>query len=544
MTSIRRFLFSPPFQTGIILLGVFLRLQHYLEHCSIWLDESWVAVEIVGRSISAILRAFPYNPPLGFSLAEKLAVLSLGNDEYALRIFPLLASIAALILFYGLVRKYLEPAAAFLALAFLAFCEPLIYQAAQIKQYSSDVCMALVLYRLVEYVKKKNFAPWPMRWLGIVGATALWISNSCVFILAGIASTWIVNFSRRKEWRKLKTFSLALLFWIWSFAVLYQISLGRVTRNEELLVMWKEGFPANSIFSSEGWIWFKNAFVLLFQDPGGFPCPVFPATIFVIGCLALFQKDRERLALLTVPIVLMILAAVFHKYPFKGRVLFFTVPAVMILVAQGVQFVLEKIQKIKASGAIVSLIEMVVIVIILLPVLKNSWQFHHCHYNSRAAIQYLQENYRPGDKLFFNSGALYPFWYYVSSLNFSDRIPKEKSLLKSGISGEGMVAGKFYDSLQSADGNPYAGFEYQTHFYDEKGYFQTAEALTETYKIFKNAAFDFGIKGRVWITLLHISPEVHQLILQVLDRQGKRLTQFEKEGAYVYLYDLGNSTDR
>src|SRR5437870_13922111 len=60
----------------IIFLGVALRLAQYLANRSLWLDESYLAFNIVQRSFSQLFGPLDYHKvePIGFLLIEKVAV--------------------------------------------------------------------------------------------------------------------------------------------------------------------------------------------------------------------------------------------------------------------------------------------------------------------------------------------------------------------------------------------------------------------------------------------------------------------------------------
>ena len=83
--------------------------------------------------------------PVGWLLAEKAAITVLGDGELALRLVPLLASLAALPLFAAVARRTLEPRAVVLSLALFALSPTVIFYAAQVKPYASDIAVALLL---------------------------------------------------------------------------------------------------------------------------------------------------------------------------------------------------------------------------------------------------------------------------------------------------------------------------------------------------------------------------------------------------------------
>src|SRR6185503_5885584 len=78
------------------------------------------------------------------------------NHELTLRLLPLLAGCASLPLFALLLRQGLGKTGTFTALALFAASAPLVYYASEVKQYSSDVFIALLLLWLAGEVQELN----------------------------------------------------------------------------------------------------------------------------------------------------------------------------------------------------------------------------------------------------------------------------------------------------------------------------------------------------------------------------------------------------
>ena len=76
---------------SICLIGAIVRLTQYFANRSLWLDEAMLANNIVPRSFSDLARALDHGQvaPIGFLWIEKALVSILGNNEFALRLFPL-----------------------------------------------------------------------------------------------------------------------------------------------------------------------------------------------------------------------------------------------------------------------------------------------------------------------------------------------------------------------------------------------------------------------------------------------------------------------
>jgi predicted membrane-bound mannosyltransferase len=128
-------------------LGCLLRIVQYRLDRSLWMDEAYVSLNILHRSFAGLCRALDYHQgaPIGFLLLEKSAVRLWGGGEYVLRLFPLLAGIASVLLFYRLASKALPARAVPVAVGLFAISPSLIYYSSEVKQYSSDVAIALLL---------------------------------------------------------------------------------------------------------------------------------------------------------------------------------------------------------------------------------------------------------------------------------------------------------------------------------------------------------------------------------------------------------------
>jgi len=89
-----------------LLFGFALRMRQYLFNRSIWLDEASLANNIIGRSFAGLTQTldFGQGAPIGFLFIQKLMVTLFGGHDYILRLFPLIAGVVSLYLFYQVVR--------------------------------------------------------------------------------------------------------------------------------------------------------------------------------------------------------------------------------------------------------------------------------------------------------------------------------------------------------------------------------------------------------------------------------------------------------
>ena len=141
-------LVSPKLLWLVVLLGVVVRVRQYAANRSLWLDESLVALNIIGRGMHRLLTApldFNQTAPAGFLFVEKLSAELFDKGEYALRAFPLLCGIVGLLLYPKLALRVVGPAGAVIAVALFAFSEPLIYYSSELKPYAGDIAATLAI---------------------------------------------------------------------------------------------------------------------------------------------------------------------------------------------------------------------------------------------------------------------------------------------------------------------------------------------------------------------------------------------------------------
>jgi len=176
---------------GMVVIGVILRLIQYSLNRSLWLDESVLALNIVNKSFLELLGPLDLIQvaPVGFIFIEKTLVILLGNNEYILRLFPLVAGIVSLFLFYYVARRCIPEEGAFIAVGLFSLSPYLVYYSSDVKQYSSDVTIALLLLAVTMFIRSKKFTNLSIVFFGAIGGIAVWFSLPSVFVLAGIGCT-------------------------------------------------------------------------------------------------------------------------------------------------------------------------------------------------------------------------------------------------------------------------------------------------------------------------------------------------------------------
>ncbi len=107
-----------------------------------------------------------------------------------------------------------------------AISPALIYYSAEVKQYSSDVAIALLLYCLTIEGSKSEWKAGRTALAALAGAIAIWMSHSSIFVLAGIGATISIALVLRKDWARLARVFVVGLCWMASLAVCYIVACG------------------------------------------------------------------------------------------------------------------------------------------------------------------------------------------------------------------------------------------------------------------------------------------------------------------------------
>lgn len=473
----------------VIGLGIVLRVAEYLPNRSLWRDEASVTLNITGRALYELLfQPLDHNQgaPPGFLLIQKLAVQALGVNEYALRVFPLVCGIASLFLFYAVAKAYVRPAAVLVGLSLFAIVDPLVYYSSETKQYSSDVALALLLFWLVTYKEARPRSLGRLVLLGVVGTAAIWFSHPVIFILAGIGAYLAVPPLKTKDWKGLVRLSPVYLAWATSSVVFFWVSLGSLAGNQYLLDFWRESFwPLALRFSALTWPLYR--FIRILETPGGLSFPGLAALLVLLGCVSLWARNRRSLFLWLGPMLLALLASGFQKYPFAGRLMLFVVPGVLLLIGEGVPWLVDNARH---SRTALGLIVLALLFWGPVSTAQHNAIVPPTIQEVKPAMGYIEQRQRDGDLLYVCALANEAFTFY---------------------------AGRY-------------GFENRTYVVGTDGRKDWTQYAQDILKL--------GGNKRVWFLISMYPQEDRRFLLSFLDTVGTRLDSFEARSGAAYLYDL------
>jgi len=387
---------------SLILIGAALRLWQYAANASLWLDEIAVAQNILERPLGELLTAplaYAQVAPKGFLLAEKAAVALFGPSEYALRLFPLLCSLGALLAFRRVAERALTGFAATVAVALFAAAIPLIFYAAQTKQYSTDVLIAVLLLWLALDLDAGAVLSAP-RAVGaaLAGAVAPWFSHSAVFVLAGMGISLAAQ-SRRLDVRSLRRLYIVVAVWTVSALCAVGIELSTASPQTREYMQW---FWAPAMLPSDAlhmlWPLLRLRDLLGQRGLGalGYPASILYMSLAVFG-LALLSCRRLRVALfLILPTALTVAASAVRQYPFADRLILFLVPGFLLAIAEAIEWTRARAAKFSPVAAVAMLVALAGPALYALATKPPVYRLQ----DMKPVLAYLQERRRPSDAVY------------------------------------------------------------------------------------------------------------------------------------------------
>src|SRR6185437_12589368 len=191
----RRWWTSPAAIAVIAFLGIALRGTAWLNDRNLGIDESMLSINLIERGPSRLLEPLDWNQgaPVGFLLAVKAVIASIGITERSLRLVPMFGSLLGVIGFAWLALKLLPRPAAVIAIALFSFSPFLISYSAECKQYATDAAIAIGLFASSASLLQgeSGFRRWAV--LAAAGAMAVWFSHPAAFILGGIGTALLAD---------------------------------------------------------------------------------------------------------------------------------------------------------------------------------------------------------------------------------------------------------------------------------------------------------------------------------------------------------------
>lgn len=329
------------------LAGAGVRVAVYLQNRSFFLDEANLARNIAERSLGDLTQPLHYEQfaPLVFLWLSKINALLLGNTEYALRLLPLLAGLAAIFIFYKITTRLIPSLPArWLAVWVFAFHSGLLRYASECKQYGTDVFAALLAIWLALRQEQRPFGWRDFLGWSVLGLALIWFSMPVVFVLSGVGLYWLFLYWRKKDRKSLALVAASIALWLAGFAVFFFTMLKNDAESDYLRQYHQPYFLPLLPLSAAEWKQWGGLLLQLIKSFSGHTAVA--QAIGLLGLLAAWvhwARRRPELAiLLGIPLLACLAVSGLHYYSLISRLTLFLVPFLLLTSAYGWHVIWEK----------------------------------------------------------------------------------------------------------------------------------------------------------------------------------------------------------
>jgi hypothetical protein len=403
---------------ALLLVGAGLRVSQYAIGAALWHDELALARNIVEKPLRELLTTplhYTQVAPPGFLLLEKAAVASFGNNEYALRLFPLVGALISLPLFAAVARRALLPEAALLAIALFSLSPALIGFGSQVKQYSIDVAVALVMTVLtLRWWERRhadeNFAGGLL--LGAVGFIAVWFSHAAVLVVAGLGVVLLLEAAYERDRVALQKLTPIVI--LWGLGIVGAVVWAFQSTSPSVRAYMQEYWAGGGHFvpllpqSSEDVLWLWLEFFNFFRNQLRYPISSLWVLLMLLGVLGLYWRRHWYALVVLAPVGVNLLASATRQYPFGERVSLFLLPGILLLAVEGVDRVRH------AAAVRWRPLGMVVVALATVTAAYAFYTYYPMYPRQpmREVLQYVQGHRQTGDAIYVYIGARHAVGYY------------------------------------------------------------------------------------------------------------------------------------
>lgn len=481
---------------ALVCAGFILRLRQFLVNRSLWLDEAMLTNNILARDFGELFLQLDNNQgaPIGFLLLQKTITLTLGDSEYALRLFPFLAGCLSLTWMFLLARKVASPCAGSLALALFALSPALVSYSSEAKQYSSDVAIMLGLCLFYLKYEQADLKPINAVFLSLAGGLAVWLSHPALFVIGSLGLALFLPALRAKDKRRIVMLILVAAAWGLNLGVLYFVNLRQLSTHQFFLDFWVDGFLPHDVSALA---WLGNFLHAPFADLLGLRTYyIVNLSLFFLGLFGLTRR-LPRFGLFLIQIFFLTLSASFLTlYPFAGRMILFLAPALTLLLADGVELIASLISRPRWLAWMLHLALAGFLLFSPLDLAAENFNAPKMREHIRPTMEYLRDHLKEGDVVYVYYWAEHAVGFYAP---------------KYGMNMSNFIIG-------------------MDHHTDPAAYRAELDALRG--------------RARVWFLFLHVyeSGDFNErdFILDYLDSIGHGSREYRVPGTsvYLYLYDL------
>jgi hypothetical protein len=416
------------------IVGVFAAIDAWDNARPLWLDEEMVALNARHRTFTELAGALWMNQsaPLGWLALQRLAIVTFGTGELALRLVALTFGLGALVVAVWASRRWLQPAAGGLFVLLCAIGPWLAHYPLEAKHYSADVFWALLLPMLAVWVLE---SPEPRaqiqrsRVWWICAVVGQWTSIGGLLVVPASAIGLLLGMWQRQRWRGLVEVTTGGLVLLASFAVHFMLSIRHTLANEYLQEFWSIGMLPSGLGVGGSLEWFARQLGPLAGNPIGTEKWLLFWVTAAAGCIA--APSRFPLILTSVAASAVLLSAI-RLVPIVDRQALWIVPALYFGVAGALHRSIDllrrgyRMRRALPIGAAIAMAALTALTSIDL--IDRGWagvQFRRFVLSNRglddrSAVAWLLSQQRPGDAIVTTQFGLPSIWWY-GDIDIRDR---------------------------------------------------------------------------------------------------------------------------
>jgi hypothetical protein len=500
---------------GLILcVGIAVRVRIFWLSYGLNRDDASLAARIVQRDEWGLLSKPMFDDqgaffdeqksPIGYLLLTKAFTRWLGDNEAALRMPALVASVLSLVFYLILLRQVLPVQGQVIGLALMAFSWPVAHYAGRVKPFSGDSLVAIILLIVAVWAMRRPATLGSFAAMAIAGTFGWVFSFPAAFVLGGIGLALIVRSAaagRLREsvgWTAVSSLWLAAFLALYFYLPVYRIAAGAGQVAEFGAIGTFAPFPPRSIAQIK---WYYDSFFAMFRQAAGLGVGELAGVLFLFGVYVLAARgERPLLGMLVVPLFLALAASAMKKYPFGERMLLFGCPMLLTVIAAGVTAVglrepsARFLRRLLVAMLLLYPTYMTAKTLASGPMIRDQ--------DIKPALDHLADRWQGGDMVYVHYGAHMLYDYYVNIMNYKN------------LRGKPVVMGV----------EPRRG-----------------DSLWEDLTAFEKDLERVQGRKRVWFLFAIDTPKFLPPSEHILDARGTRLDKFQSPLSGTLLYDLSRS---
>jgi hypothetical protein len=479
-------------------LGILLRIVYYFSDRSLWLDEAALTLAIINTPWDniyiPIYNGLPNSAPVGYAVLLKTVIFLGGTSEIALRFVSIVFGTATVCLFWRYLEENFNRKVSLTALLYFSLNPQLVYYSAEVKFYSIDVFSIILLLLLFSRFEKLTNA----RNAIVFTAFAMvlqWFSYVTIIVSVGMIAAAIFSkiVIEKKANPDAILFGIGCMLMIHFFCYKFMF-IDPINRTSHLYDFWVNAF-APFPKSMNSLSWYINFIQHFMENPLGFLHIVFFSFIaLLIGFYSCFKSNKIFFKSLFGIFLTSYCVSLFKMYPVYERLGLFLVPVVLIVIAMGLGYLLNKNKWGRVCGI---LLFFILLIVPLCDALHNVFSPFRPE-NMKPLVKRIMTTSNLNECVYVYYGAVPAFEYYAKRYkltNYIIPVCKDRT--------------KFDNDIK---------------------------------KVVTECASSYS---KVWILFTHVHSDSindEELILKKLSEYGKRIEYFhEFAGATLYKYEMSNT---